>query len=257
MKRMAAALGLITFLLVLPAFAAEKPVALFDQGHGQRFTIEGTEELDLGGLAAIFRQAGFDVRITYGQLTPEILADVDAVVTSGGFQPFTTEEVVDLLTFMRRGGSLAVMLHIAPTYQHLLEGMGVRASAGVIHESEGMVGNMGLDFKVDKITPGHPLFDGLEGFDIYGGWALLPMRRGVEVIAVTSDKAWLDMDRDRRRNEEAEPMQRFAVAVASREGEGKYVVFGDDAIFQNRFLETDNRKLAENLARWFLPAPGR
>ena len=76
-----------------------------------------------------------------------------------------------------------------------------------------------------------------------------------EIIAATSDDAWLDLDRDRQRSQKTEPAQRFAVAVSAHEGEGKYVVFGDDAIFQNRFLQGENHKLARNLARWFLPQP--
>jgi len=31
---------------------------------------------------------------------------------------------------------------------------------------------------------------------------------------------------------------------------GDFVIFGDDAIFQNRFLDDDNRKLATNLGKW-------
>jgi hypothetical protein len=33
------------------------------------------------------------------------------------------------------------------------------------------------------------------------------------------------------------------------------VVFGDDALFQNRFLDGNNRVLAGNLARWLQPVP--
>jgi hypothetical protein len=32
------------------------------------------------------------------------------------------------------------------------------------------------------------------------------------------------------------------------------VVFGDDALFQNRYLAGGNLPLADNLARWMLPA---
>lgn len=40
------------------------------------------------------------------------------------------------------------------------------------------------------------------------------------------------------------------MVVAGSYGKGRFAVFGDDAIFQNRFLDADNRKLAANLARW-------
>jgi hypothetical protein len=40
------------------------------------------------------------------------------------------------------------------------------------------------------------------------------------------------------------------VIVAGELGAGRFVVFGDDAIFQNKFLDEQNRRLAKNLARW-------
>jgi len=44
------------------------------------------------------------------------------------------------------------------------------------------------------------------------------------------------------------------VAVAGRSGKGRFVVFGDDAIFQNKFLTGDNLVLGRNLASWLAPA---
>jgi len=45
-------------------------------------------------------------------------------------------------------------------------------------------------------------------------------------------------------------MQAFGVVVAGQAGAGRFVVFSDDAIFQNRFLGDNNRILAANLGRW-------
>jgi len=33
-------------------------------------------------------------------------------------------------------------------------------------------------------------------------------------------------------------------------GKGGFLVFGDDAIFQNKFMGTNNKALAANLAGW-------
>jgi hypothetical protein len=45
-------------------------------------------------------------------------------------------------------------------------------------------------------------------------------------------------------------VQSFGVVVQGTHGAGRFVVFGDDAIFQNKFLDASNKQLARNLARW-------
>ena len=49
---------------------------------------------------------------------------------------------------------------------------------------------------------------------------------------------------------ERDAVQSFAVAIAGQSGSGRFVVFGDDAIFQNRFFKGNNQVLGRNLARW-------
>ena len=45
----------------------------------------------------------------------------------------------------------------------------------------------------------------------------------------------------------------YGILVVGQRGRGRFAVFGDDAIFQNRFLDASNRKLAQNLAGWLAP----
>jgi hypothetical protein len=45
-------------------------------------------------------------------------------------------------------------------------------------------------------------------------------------------------------------MQAFGVVIAGRSGRGGFVIFGDDALFQNKFLVEGNAALAKNLAKW-------
>jgi hypothetical protein len=47
------------FLAAGAAWGDGKPVVLFDQGHGQKFLIEDAGQLQLVGLAGIFRSQGF------------------------------------------------------------------------------------------------------------------------------------------------------------------------------------------------------
>ena len=70
------------------------------------------------------------------------------------------------------------------------------------------------------------------------------------IIAATSEDAWVDLDGNRKLSA-ADAVQSFGVVVAGTLGKGQFLVFGDDAIFQNKFLDDDNRRLANNLAEWF------
>ena len=253
MTRLFRRLSLTAFVLcwglAAPVLAAG-PVVLFDQGHGQRFVIEETGDLHLSRLAEVFRVAGYQVRSTAAPLSGQTLAGVDVVVTSGLFQPYSPQELEALLGFMEKGGGLSVMLHIAPTYANLLKALGVLSSHGVLNEGEGVLEGNTLNYRVKSFSK-HPLTADLEQFSLYGGWAVMDSGRdeAVKTVAFTSRSSWIDADRDRQRGAR-EVLHAYGVMVAGQRGKGRFAVFGDDAIFQNRFLDEANRKLAINLANW-------
>lgn len=70
-----------------------------------------------------------------------------------------------------------------------------------------------------------------------------------KIVASTSPKGWVDFNGDKKLSN-GDIMQSFGVVVVGEIGAGRFVVFGDDAIFQNKFLDASNRQLAKNLARW-------
>ena len=251
MKRSVLALILGVFLC-LPQLAAAAPVVLFDEGHAQQFKVGGDRPLDLSGLGAAFTVAGYQLRTTTQPLDSVALTGVDALVISGPFQPIRPEEVTAIQEFISRGGGLAVMLHIAPPADGLLQALEVAFSNGTISEKANVIGDNPLDFKVADLAK-HPLTAGLSDFSLYGAWALQPTAPVSEVLAKTSAHSWVDLNRDRSYNP-GDAMQPFAVLVAGASGQGRYAVFGDDAIFQNRFLEGSNRQLADNLAHWLAGA---
>jgi hypothetical protein len=220
-----AILSLLT--LAWGSSAAAGPVVLFDQGHGQRFVIEDQGELHLSRLAEVFRDAGYQVRSTTAPLSGQALA-----------------------RFLEQGGGLSVMLHVAPTYANLLQTLGVLSSPGVLNEGEGVLEGNTLNFRVSNFS-NHPLTAGLERFSLYGGWAVMDGGRdpAVKTIAFTSRSSWIDSDRNRQRGPR-EVQHSYGVLVAGERGKGRFAVFADDAIFQNRFLDYANRALAENLAGW-------
>ncbi len=247
---------LVLCLLLVPLSlpAAQKPVVWFDQAHGQAFRIDRQGPLHLTDFARLLIEQGSIAETSRQPLDSGMLDQARALVLSGAFRPYSESEIEAVTGFLRRGGRLVVMLHIAPPVGNLLHRLGVDFSNGVIREQERILGGDPLNFQVVDLAD-HPVLAGLRRFNIYGGWALTSTGPGCRVIARTGPRAWVDLDRNRRLSR-GDAMQRFGVAVAGNLGKGRFVVFADDAIFQNRFLP-ENRRLAVNLARWLLGKPTR
>jgi hypothetical protein len=237
------------------SFAAAPPLVLFDEGHGQRFVAGGDSPLDLSSLSKIFRDQGGQVRSHAGPLTEASLAGASALIISGAFQPLTAAEIAVVTRFVETGGALAVMLHVGPPLAGLLNALGVNFSNGVIREQENTIEGQPLDFQVSRLLD-HPLFDGLERFQMYGGWALLSVAPRAQMIAWTGPRAWIDLNGDGKPSA-GDAMHAYGVVAAGTAGAGRFVIFGDDAIFQNRFLGDDNRELAANLGRWLIAGSSR
>lgn len=221
---------------------------LFDEAHGERFLVGEEGRLDLSKLGGTMRTA--DLRVTTGRekIADGTLANVDALVISGPFGFVTPSEVDAVLRFLDRGGRLAVMVHVGLPVAVLLDSLHVAISNGVIRERENVIGDEPLTFRVTRFAA-HELTRGLTSFDAYGVWALMNKDDTSAIIARTSDAAWVDLNGNQTLDEK-DAVQSFGVAVAGARGKGRFVVFGDDAIFQNEFLAGGNVVLAQNLAHW-------
>jgi len=238
---------LISFLSVsLHAEAAA--VILVDQSHGQRFLVENDGPLQLSGFAAVMKEEGFAVRTGSTPLSDDTLLDVDTLVISGPFKEINPLEADAVTRFLERGGRLAVMIHIGPPFAELFRRIDVDFTNFVLGEQEDIIDGDPKNFRVKNLAD-HPLFAGLTQFSLYGGWALVNTAENSRIIASTSPKAWVDFNGDKRLSK-GDIVQAFGVVAAGKLGAGRFVVFGDDAIFQNKFLDDSNRQLAINLARW-------
>lgn len=227
---------------------ADKSVVYFDQGHGQLFFADRGETLDLSGLAGLFSQSGSTVRTGRDNISDKLLSSINALVISGPFNPFSPEEIERIIRFIQKGGSVSVMLHIGPPAGDLLHALGVDFTNGVVREREGVIDNEPLNFKVTHLKA-HELTSGLKQFNLYGGWGVINSDDKSEVIAETGPTAWVDLNRDKRFSQ-GDAVQSIGVVVAGRMGGGRFVVFGDDAIFQNKFLAGDNVLLGKRLVEW-------
>jgi uncharacterized protein DUF4350 len=230
------------------ALAKAPPSVLVDEGHGQKFLIETYGRLDLSELAAAFRAAGAHVQSSKQPLTDARLRGVDGLTISGAFASFTTAEIDSIMRFLNRGGRLALMLHIPQPVAPLLHRLGVDFSNGVIRERQNVIGDDPLNFHVTALHT-HALTHKLDSLAVFGAWALLSTSTDTETIAQTSAEAWVDLNRNNTLDK-GDAVQSFGVVVVGQVGGGRFVVFGDDAIFQNQFLKDGNAVLARNLVCW-------
>jgi len=252
--------ALLFLLLILtaaiPTTSAENPVStvLFDTGHGQRFFPDRDGDLDLSGLAAVLKADGIRLTNTAAPFTDETLAEARAVIISGPFIPFTSGEIEALVAYVKRGGLLVVMLHIAPPAATLIGQLGGSVANGVVREAGQILDGNPLNFRVTRFAP-HPLVAGIDSFSLYGGWPLLAREPGTALIANTSPGAWVDLDRDQKLSA-TDAVQSFGLILTGSIGSGEFAVFADDAIFQNKFLAGGNLQLAKNLAAWIVMKRG-
>jgi hypothetical protein len=239
----------ISLLLLSASLASAvetSPKILFDQGHGQRFKIADTGDLQLSKFSETLSATGTEVHQTTALLTDDTLNEVTALVISGPFKPLQPDEIETVLRFIQHGGRLAVMLHIAPPMDALLTRLGVDFSNSILHERQNVI-DRDINFRVTDLSA-TPLFAGISSFSAYGAWALNPVEP-VTSIARTSPASWVDLNGDGVLSK-GDAVGAFALVVTGTLGKGDFVIFGDDAIFQNRFLVDDNRKLATNLGKW-------
>ncbi|HBA88707.1 MAG TPA: DUF4350 domain-containing protein [Geobacter sp.] len=238
-------LVLASLTLVAQVQAAQKVV--FDTGHGERFVVGEKGPLQLSGLAEILQGQGIQVETVDQPFSEASLAGADALVISGAFQRLHPAEIDAVLRFVQNGGKLAIMLHIAPPLGPLLDRMMISYTNGVIQERQNVIDNDPQRFKVNRLGS-HPVLAGLQEFSLHGVWGLINRDESTRIIASSSPEAWIDIDRDKIRKKEATAS--FGVVVAGELGKGGFLVFGDDAIFQNKFLDENNAQLATNLANW-------
>jgi len=235
-------------LLAVVQAEAKKLTVIFDQGHGQKFVIEKEGELDLSGLSGLLKGNGYNVKINAGRINNASLHAADVLIISGAFQPFSPEEIDAVIRFVEGGGKLCVMLHIPQPLTGLMSRLEIYASNGVIQEQENMINNSPLDFYATDMEK-HKITKGITKIGIHGAWALMTESETGQIIARTGPKAWIDLNGDGKFNGN-DARQAFGVIIAGTLGKGRYLIFGDDAIFQNKFLDRENMSLGKNLADW-------
>ena len=228
---------------------AAAATTVFDMGHTEIFSPVKDGPLNYSTFHGMWKLSGEEVGLNKEPVTAARLSKVKTYIIAGPVQSFTREEVAALESFVKNGGNLLVLLHIAPPVAQLTNSFGILVSNFTIGETTGLIDNKSQDFFVTNFGA-HAVSAGLEKISVYGTWGLMANEPAMTVAATTA-KAWADMDRNRK-FDKGEPQQEFGIVAVSEAGKGKVVVVADDAPFANKFIgEADNRRLAENIIRWF------
>ncbi|WP_371374166.1 DUF4350 domain-containing protein [Thalassotalea aquiviva] len=245
-------LALLTTLVMIATVTTSMPVLaaniLFDQGHRQAFLYNDDKALGLSQFSDILARKGHKVSASHTPLTTELLQQVDALIISGPFKPFSQTEQNIIADFVGSGGKLLVMIHIPHTVGALLASLNIDVSNFPLHEIEHTIAQEDKNFRVKDLSE-HWLFDNISSFNLYGGWALRAQGNPQASLAKTSAHAWLDINNNRLKDS-ADMSSSFAVIVHKKLHQGDILVFADDAIFQNRFLTANNKQMAQNIAAW-------
>lgn len=228
---------------------APAPTTLFDLSHSEIFSPVKEGPLNYTSFHDALKQSGEEVGINKERVTPARLARIKTYIIAGPIHPFSSEEISALESFVKKGGNLLVLLHISPAVAQLTNSFGIIVSNFTIGETTGLIDNKAQDFFVTNFGP-HPVTTGVEKLAVYGTWGLMTNEPAMTVAATTA-MAWADMDRNRK-FDKGEPQQEFGIVAVTGFGKGKVVVVADDAPFANQFIgQADNRRLAENIIRWF------
>ena len=223
--------------------------AYFDMGHHEIFSPNNGDPSSYTELYYKLQEQGFDVEVVVDPLTSEVLSDADILVIGGPMIEFSTQEIDDIRDFVRGGGNLLLLVHIFPPVVDLIDDFGIACSTYIVHDVENQINISPRDFYSLDIE-NHPITEGVEEIAVFGSWSLASVEPA-NVVAWSSDRAWLDTNANQVFDVDFEVQGRLGVVAVSEYGSGKVVVL-DDAVFTDGFVVVgDNRVLRDNIISWF------
>ena len=246
------ALGLAVFLSGCSSFqGSSKKQAVFDMSHKEIFSPSAETEMGLSNFSKALSDHGYKLKINQQPLAAGTLNGAKLLVLAGPMTELTQEEQKAVTDFIKKGGSLLVMIHISQPVISLAEKFDIQPSISTVCDQANPVEDSPQDFYVSDFGD-HPLGAKVERLAVFGTWALRT-RDGsaASIVARTSKKAWADLNQDRLLGED-EPQDSYGIVAVSDLGNGKVVFCADDAILINKFMEVgDNKRFGENLISWF------
>jgi hypothetical protein len=207
---------------------SEKTV-IWDVSHKPVFGIEYYREF-----ITILGAHGLGVKANKDKLT-EI--NGRCLVIAGATEEFSEEEINAISRYVEDGGKVMILLHIPPkmNLNPLLTNLGFNVSDTILIQQNQNTTIISDSFEKNILT------DGLERLMLFGCF--------YTDNAIAKCECFADVNKDRIADEEERG--EFGVIGYRKIGDGEVLVITDDAIIADSLIvHADNRKFAENIARW-------
>jgi len=230
----------------IQAAESTKPTCLFDQSHWENGLDTNVLSLDYAWRLAAVADVVFHVS---GEITPDVLAGVDLLVT-GNSQgtPYRPSEISAMASFVESGGSLLCYQGVVyePSINAFLGHFGIRHDPAVVFsETPAWEGDEGDSYWVETFNSGHPVACSSCSFHIAWGGSLSISPPAV-AFAASEPETWKDANRNGH-HDAGEEQGPFTVIATSEFGEGRVVVVADETL-----LQVCNWSVLRQLVNWLL-----
>lgn len=231
--------ALALVMVIVVAQAANSSAAAFSVSNSGW---EGSS--DIRSLAAA---EGADARVAVETSAYDAVAPSETV----GFvlspdSAYSSDEMLDTATFVRRGGTLVVAAEGPDPANALLAGLGASARIGETPLYDVRENFRSSAFPVADNVSDHPLVSRVGSLTLNHGTVVEP--NDATVLVNTSEYAYLDETGDGRYSDN-ETLDNRPVATVEEVGEGRVVVVSDASVFINSMLDRrGNRRFVRALA---------
>jgi hypothetical protein len=229
---------------------ASRGTIIFDMAHSEVFGPQDESQLGQSKAVARMRAAGYAVRVNTEKFTKDssIGSDVAAVFLPGPMVGLMDKERSRLDDFVRRGGTIVLTVHVPFPVLGMPTRYGLPVGTGVVIDTKNQTNDQGV-WVTDQIVA-DPLTVGVRNIQVVSGWPVSTEKSDIaepRIVVKAPASSIVDSNGDNSFTEKDLQPPYGIVGVADI-GSGRVVVFGDDAIFANIAIDTnDNAKLLDNL----------
>lgn len=223
---------------------------VFDMAHSEVFGPQDQGQLGQSRAVEQMRNAGYAVRVITEKISADTLGpDVAAVFVPGPMMPFTEAERTVIDDFVRRGGTLILSVHVPFPILGTPARYGLPVGTGVMVDPR-LQGDPGV--WETRATKPDPVTEGVRVLGVVSGWpvGLSPSEIADPRIVIEAPVGVIVDSNNSGSLDRTDPQPPYGVVGVADIGSGRVVVLGDDAIFANIAIDTnDNSRLLDNLLK--------
>ncbi|NTU71174.1 MAG: DUF4350 domain-containing protein [Coriobacteriia bacterium] len=227
---------------------SKRGTIVFDMSHNEVFGPQDASELGQSKAVERMRNAGYAVKVITKPIDKKTLSeDVAAVFLPGPMVPLSDEERTVLDDFVGRGGTMIMTIHVPFPVMGTPARYGLPVGTGVMVDPR-LDGNQGY-WATDKVIA-DPVTEGVKMLSVASGWPVGLEKSDIadpRIIIEAPAEVVVDQNNDQKFDKK-DPQPPYGVVGVATIGSGRVVVLGDDAIFANIAIDTnDNARLLDNL----------